>query len=147
MPLLAGLLALGAVACGDGGDGSGDGNGGGGAVDVQLTEYIVSPDPDSIAAGLVTFNARNIGGQEHELKIIRTDLGPDALPTADDGSADEAGAGITVLGTIEAFAPQSEESVTLDLAAGAYALICNLVDEAGRAHYAEGMSAAFTVTE
>jgi len=120
-------------------------------VDVNLTEYIVSPDPDSAPAGPVTFNASNIGGTDHELMIIKTDLAPDALPTADDGSVEEAGAGIEVIDHIPEFASQGEESLTVELAAGNYVLICNVVQTAADgsivAHYDEGMTVAFEVTE
>lgn len=123
----------------------------GATVDVNLTEFTVSPDPESAPAGSITFNASNIGGEDHELVIIKTDLAPDALPTADDGSVDEAGAGIEVIDEIEEFAAGGEESLTLDLEAGNYALICNVVETEATgevsSHYAEGMSAPFEVTE
>ncbi|MBI4570797.1 MAG: hypothetical protein HY723_02520 [Chloroflexi bacterium] len=137
------VLSVAAVACND----DDEANGGEGApVDVSLLEYTVAPDPASVAAGPVTFNANNIGGVDHQLVIIRSDLAPDALPTAEDGSADEAGEGIEVLGKIENLAAGDTGAVTLDLDAGAYVLICNIVD-AGGAHYNLGMTAAFTVTE
>jgi len=157
-------LAMFSAGCGDDDDEDG-GNGGeptatvsegetpaeGTTVDVNLTEFIVSPDPESAPAGSITFNAMNIGGEDHELVIIRTDLAPDALPTADDGSVDEAGEGIEVLDEIEEFAAGGEESLTLDLEAGNYVLICNIVETEATgevsSHYASGMTAAFEVTE
>jgi hypothetical protein len=81
--------------------------------------------------------------------VIHTDLAPDALPTADDGSVDEAGEGIEVIGEIEEFAPGESQTGTFDLAAGSYVLICNVVEEEEgevEAHYHLGMHAAFTVT-
>lgn len=120
-------------------------------VDVNLTEYIVSPDPESAPAGPITFNASNIGGADHELMVIKTDLAADALPTTDDGSVDEAGDGIEVIDHIPEFAAQGEESLTVELTAGNYVLICNLVQTAASgsivSHYAEGMTVAFEVTE
>lgn len=158
--LLSAVLAIGAVACGE----DEDEDGGeeptateevegetpeAGAVDVNLTEWIVSPEPESVAAGSVTFTALNIGGEDHELVIIRTDLAPDALPTEADGSADETGEGIDVIHHIETFAPGGAESATVDLEAGAYVLICNVVTEQEgetTSHYEKGMHAAFEVT-
>ena len=149
--LLAAALAFGAVACG-GDDDEGDGDGGdGGAtvVSVNLLEFRIVPDVASMPAGAVTFNVSNIGGDDHELVIIKTDLAPDALPTRDDGGVDEGGAGIEVIDKIEEFEAGGEESLTRDLEAGAYVLICNIVEEvAGTtgSHYQEGMTVAFEVT-
>lgn len=156
------VLAVAAVACGDDDEDGGDEatatqpaadeatatpGDEGATVDVSLLEYTVAPDPDSVAAGSITFNASNIGGEEHEFVVIRTDLAADALPTVEDGSVDEGGAGISVVGEIEGLEPTTDGTLTLNLDAGAYVLICNIVDAEGHNHYAEGMTAAFTVTE
>jgi hypothetical protein len=118
-------------------------------VEVDMSEYLMSPDPTSAPAGSVTFNANNIGGAAHELHVIRTDLAPDALPTNADGSFDEEGEGVEEAGHIEEVEAMSAGSDTFELEAGAYVLICNLVDEAAdgtmTSHYAEGMFSAFAV--
>lgn len=147
------VLAVAAVACSnDDEDGGGEATatqpaGEATTVEVKLTEYIVSPKPEAVPAGSVTFNASNIGGEEHQLYVIRTDLAPDALPAADDGSVDEAGEGIEVLDEIEELAAQTEASLTIDLSAGNYVLICNIVTAEGTSHYQEGMYTSFEVTE
>jgi uncharacterized cupredoxin-like copper-binding protein len=121
-----------------------------GEVAVSLHEYQIQPQPATVPAGTVTFNAKNIGGTTHEMLVIRTDLAPTALPTKADGSVDEAGKGITVVDQIHEFAAQQQKSLTVDLAPGTYVLICNVVqkDSYGRpvSHYARGMAAAFIVT-
>jgi hypothetical protein len=114
-------------------------------VEARLSEYAILPEPATAAAGTVTFNANNIGGTTHELVVIKTDLAPDALPVAADGSVDEGGAGIDVIGEIEEFDAGTTQSAAFDLDAGAYVLICNVVQDDGTSHYAEGMYAAFTV--
>ena len=115
-------------------------------VDVTLQEWNIGPSAASVAAGTVTFTATNTGPEdEHELVIIRTELGARDLPTKADGAVDEEGAGIEALGEIEEFAVSGTESITIDLAAGNYVLICNIVDAEGDAHYQMGMSTAFTV--
>jgi hypothetical protein len=123
--------------------------GAGAAIDVRLLEFTVAADPTSASAGEVTFNAANIGQDPHELVVIRTDLAPEALPTSEDGSVDEAGEGIEVIGEIEEFAAGGEESATFTLEAGSYVLICNVVEEEDdgtvESHYAEGMHTAFIV--
>ena len=143
------VLAIGAVACGDDDD-SDVGNGdtvGSSVVNLDLFEYQIVPDLDAVAAGSVTFNASNVGGATHELVIVRTDLAPDALPASEDGAVDESGEGVAVIGRIEEFAAQSDASITVDLEAGSYVLICNIVEDAAVSHYAEGMHRAFTISE
>jgi hypothetical protein len=122
----------------------------GASVDVRLQEFAISASATSAGAGDVTFNATNDGPNDpHELVVIKTDLGITELPTSDDGSVDEEGEGIEVIGEIEEFDVGTSESATYELDAGAYVLICNIVeDEDGEleSHYQEGMRTAFTVT-
>jgi len=146
------LLAVSAAACGDDDDDTTAGDGGGdtepgSSVAVTLKEFEVLLDTDSVPAGSVTFTAKNIGPDDvHELVVMKTDLAPAALPTAEDGSMDEAGAGVELIGEIEDIAVDGEKEITLDLAPGKYVLLCNIYDEVEvEAHYAEGMRTAFTV--
>lgn len=133
------LLALGAVAC--------NGDGGSTTVEVTLQEWAVAANPTSVDAGEVTFEAENIGPDDpHELVVFRTDLAPDSLPTSEGGAVDEAGAGVELIGEIEEFPVGETRSVTFDLEAGSYVLICNIYDaNEAEAHYQEGMRLAFTV--
>jgi uncharacterized cupredoxin-like copper-binding protein len=148
---LAGMAALAAVAaaCGDEEEGEEGGGGGGTTVNVTLGEWLVEPDPASAPAGSITFVANNEGSEPHELVIVKTDLAPGALPTKDDGSFDEEAAGVEVIDEIEEFEAGGSESITVDLAAGKYVLLCNLVEEEEsgekESHYEKGMHAAFTV--
>jgi hypothetical protein len=123
------------------------GDEGGGTVAATLQEFAIAANPSSIAAGEVTFEAENIGPDDlHELVVIRTDLTPDALPTNADGSVDEGGEGVEAIGEIEEFPVGETQSMTLDLDAGSYVLICNIYDaDEQEAHYQEGMRLAFTV--
>jgi hypothetical protein len=124
---------------------------GGGATTVAVTlqEFAVIPAEDTAPAGEVTFEATNEGPEDpHELVVARTDLAPDALPTAEDGSVDEGGEGVEVIGEIEEFAPGATETATFDLEAGSYVLLCNIVEEHEgeiEAHYTLGMRAPFVV--
>ena len=145
--LLLAILGLAALAVACGGDDDDDdvaANGGGGdddvaaaTVAVDLDEWSVKPDPDSIAAGEVTFVVSNSGTLAHELIIVRTDLAADALPV-------EAGlvaeAEVDVIGEIEEFAAGLTERVTFTLEAGTYVLLCNIPG-----HYGAGMTTSFTV--
>lgn len=140
---LAALLTLGvgSVACSS--------DDGGGTVEVTLQEFAIAANPTSIGAGEVTFEATNDGPADpHELVVFRTDLAPDALPTGDDGGVDEEGEGVELIDEIEEFPVGETQSMTLDLDAGSYVFICNIVEEEDgvpESHYQEGMRLAFTV--
>jgi hypothetical protein len=139
--ILAAALALVAGACG------GDG---GGNVDVTLQEFAVVPDVSEVGAGSVEFSVTNEGPNDpHEFVVFRTDLAADALPTSDDGSVDEEGEGVELIDEIEEFPVGETQTITLDLEAGSYVFICNLVEEEEgelESHYQEGMRVSFTVT-
>jgi uncharacterized cupredoxin-like copper-binding protein len=144
------LLAIGAliVACTPAGSSASATNGtGDGAttVNVTLQEFSVLPDSATAPAGEVTFHVTNDGPEEvHEFVIFKTDLASDALPTAEDGSVDEAGEGVELIDEIEDLPVGESQDVTVTLDAGSYALICNIV-ESGEVHYAVGMRTGFTV--
>jgi uncharacterized cupredoxin-like copper-binding protein len=117
-----------------------------GSVEVTLQDGVVTVAPDSAAAGEVTFAVTNDGPDAiHEFVIIRTDLAPDELPTADDGSVDESSGDIEVVDEIEGLDVGATEELTVTLEAGSYVLVCNVVDSDFGSHYAAGMRAAFTV--
>jgi uncharacterized cupredoxin-like copper-binding protein len=140
------VLALVAGACGDG-DG-GEETGAGGAIAITLQEFAVLPSPDSAPAGEVTFNVTNIGPEDvHEFVVFATDLAPDALPTAPDGSVDETGEGVELIDEIEDIAVDATPTLTVTLDSGSYVLICNIVEEEGAdtiVHYQQGMRVGFT---
>jgi uncharacterized cupredoxin-like copper-binding protein len=126
---------------------SGEGGGGGASLAVTLQEWAVNPETASADAGTIEFTVENTGPEnEHEFVILRTDLDPGALPTNDDGSVDESGEGIEVVDEVEELAVGDTATLTVDLSAGNYVLICNLVDEeTEEAHYEFGMRTAFAV--
>ena len=134
-------LALSFAACGN------DEGGEGGNVNVTLQEFSVGTDPASAPAGSVTFDATNEGpDDQHEFVVIKTDLGLTDLPVDENGAVDEEGEGIEIVDEIEPFDVGETESLTVDLEAGSYVLICNVFDEdENEAHYQEGMRTSFTV--
>jgi len=107
---------------------------------VNLKEFSITASPSSVPAGPVQFIASNTGTMEHEMVILKTDLAPDALPVADN-KASEDGPGIQVIDEIEEFGPGTQATLTVNLTAGNYVLICNIPG-----HYQSGMRTAFTVT-
>ncbi len=119
-------------------------------VAVTLQEFAVSADPGSATAGSVTFDVTNDGPDDvHEFVVIATDLGPTELPVDEDGAVDEDGEGIEVVDEIEGVPVGESQTLSVDLDAGNYVLICNIVEEEEdgtiEAHYSEGMRTGFTV--
>ena len=116
---------------------------------MALQEWSISPSVLTIAAGAVTFKVANSGPQyKHEFVVLKTDLAPAELPKQADGTVDEEGAGITSPGEVGDLAIGGEESATMELAAGKYLFICNLVDQDSSGtlvHFTNGMFRAFTV--
>ena len=106
-------------------------------VDVGLTEFEVNPAQDTADAGTLTFIVSNNGTEDHTFRVIKTDLAPDALPTAA-SQVDEAQ--VDVVASIPEFSAGETKEVSADLEAGSYVLICNVPG-----HYDLGMRAAFTV--
>ena len=132
---------------------SGD-DGGGGSVSVVLAdpfagrvEFAVEPDPSSAVAGKVEFVAENVGGDVHELVIVKGD-DPASLPVDGNGVVieDDLPAGDFV-GVIPLVDPGAEASASFDLDAGSYILFCNIFTlGTGDSHFQEGMVSTFTVT-
>ena len=130
------------ASCGDDDD-----NGDASDVGVKLDEFFIALDGEPSAGG-VTFGIENIGEETHEFVVFRTELALTALPTADDGSVDEEGAGVELVDEAEDIAAGDSVQLTVDLDAGSYVVICNIVEEDGgetESHYQEGMRASFTV--
>jgi uncharacterized cupredoxin-like copper-binding protein len=104
-------------------------------VDVTLAQFAVSPSASQAPAGRVTFRVHNAGTITHEFVVIQTPGAASDLPIKD-GRADESGN----VGETGDLKPGLTKSVSLKLAAGHYALICNLPG-----HYLAGQHTDFTV--
>ena len=142
------LVVMLVPACGGDDDGSGDAADG--AVAITLKEFAVAAEPASVPAGSVTFDVTNEGPDDvHEFVVISTDLGATELPTDDDGAVLETGEGMEVVDEIEDIPIGDTPTLTVDLAAGSYVLICNILQEEPdgtlEAHYSVGMRTGFTV--
>jgi uncharacterized cupredoxin-like copper-binding protein len=142
------LSALTAGCGDDDDDGGAQGDGDGGEeVNVVVSEFKVEPDPESVGAGEVTFVIDNQGGETHEFLVVDADSADD-LPVDDDGAFDEEAFG-NVIDEVEDIESGDTEELTVDLDAGTYVLLCNVVEETEsgevESHFAEGMHATFTV--
>lgn len=116
-------------------------NGGGGEadVDVTLNDSSIELAPETATAGDVTLVATNRGSTTHEFEIftVEGDIDPSALPVDDNVAMTD---GLTLLDEVEDVTPGSQAELTVDLATGTYAVICNLPG-----HYARGMHATLRV--
>jgi uncharacterized cupredoxin-like copper-binding protein len=131
VPMILGLVFV-TASCGD------DDEGG---VSATLADFSITLDPNSAPAGEVTFDVTNDAEQTHEFVVFQTDLAADQLRTDDNGDVDEAGEGVTLVDEIEDIEGDSSESLTVNLDAGSYVLICNLPG-----HYQQGMHTSFSAS-
>lgn len=111
---------------------------GGQTVTIEMGEFYFEPAEAQAEAGTVTIDAPNVGSGPHELVLAKTDDDPANLPTAPDGSVDEAA--LDVSGEVEEIEGGVDGTITLDLPAGDYAMFCNLPG-----HYKSGMYGSLTV--
>jgi uncharacterized cupredoxin-like copper-binding protein len=133
---LAGATALAAVAC------SGDpGASGQGGVPVTLRDFSVDVADTTPPAGSTRLAITNSGATVHELEVFTVPDGvdPNALPIVNN-VADTDSVGMTVVDEVEEVAPSTTANLTVNLATGRYAFICNLPG-----HYGLGMHTLVTV--
>jgi uncharacterized cupredoxin-like copper-binding protein len=120
-------------------------------VAVTVQEVQVVPETTTIPAGAVTFDVTNAGPEfMHEFDVVRTDLMAADLPTREDGSFDEEGEGVEVVGELAAFAPGTTQSLSVELTPGHYVLLCNVVadiDGEPFSHFQAGMHVDVDVVE
>ena len=95
--------------------------------------------------GKVSFLVTNAGAKKHEFVVLQTDTAAAAFQIVSfEGEAnriDEDAKGVTNVGETGDMEPGAVMMMTLDLAPGHYAVVCNLVG-----HYAMGMHQDFFVT-
>ncbi len=118
-------------------------SGGGGAgttVNVTETEFKIEADTATAPAGQVTFNIKNDGTIAHEFVVIKTDDAASALPLAS-GAPEVDEDQLNGIDEKEDIAPGTTVTLSVNLEAGHYALICNV-----EGHYNSGMHLDFTVS-
>jgi uncharacterized cupredoxin-like copper-binding protein len=107
-----------------------------GETDVQ--HMYMKVDATSVAAGPVTFTVTNEGVKKHEFVVLQTDANPDKLTVEGDEVVEDDYDSPGEIGDLPA---GTTDTLTLDLPAGSYVLICNL-----KGHYRMGMYTPFTVS-
>lgn len=108
-----------------------------GSIAVDLSEWKVTPASATASAGSITFTVANKGTQVHEFVVVKTDTKAADLAVVDNKIDESA---LTPVDEIEDIAVGSTPTLTVDLAAGHYVLLCNI-----ETHYGQGMRADFDV--
>jgi len=107
---------------------------------VALNDTSIVATPVTAPAGEVSLNVTSNGTTLHEIEVFTVPAGVDADNLPVEGFlADTEGAGMELVDEIDII-PQATPTLTIDLAAGRYALICNLPG-----HYALGMHTTVTI--
>lgn len=106
-------------------------------ITATLKEYSIELSAATAAPGSVTFAVTNSGTMIHELVVLKTDVQAADLPITN-GEVTEAD--YTSMGEVADLEPGASGTLAATLAAGHYAIICNLP-----AHDSQGMAIDFTV--
>jgi len=121
--------------------GAGERSGSAPKLNVVLSEWVLKPAREFIAAGKTNFVFKNKGNEKHEVVIVRGDDAKD-LPTKTDGSVDESKIKKSAqIGEVEGIKPGKTKSKVFNLKKGTYTLFCNIVDKEGDVHFHKGMHA------
>lgn len=103
-----------------------------------LDEWSIVPPGEALPAGENAITATNEGSETHELVIIRA-ADAASLPKNADGSVDEEATPESMkAGEIADLAPGKTKTKTLDLAAGDYIALCNIVESMADGHGGSG---------
>jgi uncharacterized cupredoxin-like copper-binding protein len=106
-------------------------------ITATLTEFVIALSATSAPAGVVTFNVTNSGTMIHEFVILKTDILAKDLPVVDHAVVED---DYSPVGEVPETDPGKSGTFSATLAAGHYAIICNIAD-----HVAAGMVIDFTV--
>lgn len=106
---------------------------------VDLADFTVALDRDTVSAGTVEFIVRNDGPSLHEIEIFSGAASGDEL-TVENTVADTSG--LELVDEVENVLVDGVTRLTVDLEPGTYLVICNLPE-----HFDHGMWTTLTVTE
>jgi hypothetical protein len=116
-------------------------------IPVSLKEWSITPNPDTAKAGVIEFSAKNDGGMNHELVVVKAQQSD--LKVVDGAVDEEALPKGAFIGEIESFAKGKTCGGHFKLDAGNYVLFCNIVETQNGetvSHYLNGMVTNFTVS-
>lgn len=106
--------------------------------EIDVNNMYMKVDQATVSAGTVTFTVTNEGVKKHEFVVLAADTPVDQLTVKGDEVVED---DYTSPGEIGDLPAGDTQTLTVDLKAGPYALICNL-----KGHYRMKMDTAFTVT-
>ena len=117
------------------------------SVEVTSSDFAYALDTETVPAGLVSVTQRNEGEEAHQVTLIKLDDGQtaDQLATALTEQGESAAAPEAYSGGPNSTAPGDDDTATLDLAEGDYALICFIPSADGESHFQKGMVGQLTV--
>lgn len=125
---IVGVLAVVLAACGSSTKTGASSSGSSSDNTFVLSEFTIVAPTNTLHAGSVSFTANNVGGEVHELVIVRA-ASAAALPMKPDGSVNEDKiAAADKIGEIQQIAARSSQTKTFQLTAGTYVAFCNIVD-------------------
>ena len=107
------------------------------AITATLKEYSIDISAATAPAGPVTFTVTNSGTMIHEFVVLQTDTLAADLPLANDEVNED---DYTSMGEVADLEAGASGSLSATLAAGHYAIICNLPG-----HVRQGMAIDFNV--
>jgi uncharacterized cupredoxin-like copper-binding protein len=108
------------------------------AITATLKEFSIQLSQATAAAGAVTFTVTNSGSMVHEFVVLKTDTQAADLPLTNDAVNED---NYTSMGEVADLEAGATGTLTATLAAGHYAIICNLPG-----HVRQGMAVDFTVS-
>jgi len=150
------LAGAGLVACGDDGGSSGASSSAGPTLNITAEEYSFGVDGQA-QAGLTTVTFTNQGQQPHIASVLKLQPGKtldDALKVLGADNPDEAAMAAVFAGDPSTsfsgfpgllFKGDKQTTITKDLTAGTYALVCYLPSPDGKPHFLQGMAKQLTV--
>jgi len=107
------------------------------AIAATLKEYSIKLSAATATPGAVTFTVTNSGTMVHEFVVLKTDIKAADLPLTNGAVTED---DYTSMGEVADLAAGASGTLTATLAAGHYAVICNLPG-----HVSQGMVADLTV--
>ena len=122
-------------------------------IDVEIREWNVTVSEQSVPAGEVEVSIKNKGKEVHEMVLVKLTSNDPVmrLPVDKNGAIDEKAMASwgKIVDETEGLEPGKKEKKALNLKAGRYAFICNMVEQekdgSVEAHYSKGMAAELIV--
>jgi uncharacterized cupredoxin-like copper-binding protein len=118
----------------------------GGPIGITADEYSFDGTPRRLSAGEHRFQLLNTGDEPHEMVIVRLKDGVSSVDEVLVLPEEEAMTKVEIVGQAQVEPGRKSEKLTVNLAAGRYALLCFIpTGDGGPPHFEQGMKAEFVV--